>query len=226
MPMRPEQNPLPAFCREFPDTKQQTNKLLDRYCALLVRYDKIASGPSAFHHSSRSNPNHRSTQMVQATKTLPHRQMEALDRASPREVPAMNEDDRAICALVRWLARKAVKAEWKAMGRNPQCADATATNVYLMEHREELLNEARAHPVAIHYRHQERMRLARKAVIAEIRDRGGRVNSIAPEDSCFLQSQQSRRKAHQCSTSPARIMLRLLIDGLRISLIQQRSNHS
>ena len=36
--------------------------------------------------------------------------------------------------------------------------------------------------VAIHYRHQERMRLARKAVIAEIRDKGRRVNSIAPEE--------------------------------------------
>ena len=59
----------------------------------------------------------------------------------------MNEDDKMICALVRWLARKAVKAKWKAQGRNPQCADATATNVYFMEHREELLREARNHPV-------------------------------------------------------------------------------
>jgi hypothetical protein len=85
----------------------------------------------------------------------------------------MNQDDRMICTLVRWLARKAVRAEWKAMGRRPEYAEvselAAATNVYFIEHREELLNEARAHPVAIHYRHQERMRLARKAVIAEIR---------------------------------------------------------
>jgi hypothetical protein len=98
----------------------------------------------------------------------------------------MNKDDRMICALVRWLASKAIKAEWKAMGRRPEYAEvseiAEATNVYFIEHRKELLNEARAHPVAIHYRHQERMRLARKAVIAEIRDRGGRVNSIAPEE--------------------------------------------
>ena len=96
----------------------------------------------------------------------------------------MNKEDRAICTLVRWLARKAVKAEWKAMGRRPEYAKvselAAATNVYFIEHREEWLNEARAHPVAIHYRHQERMRLARKAVIAEIRERGGKVNSIAP----------------------------------------------
>ena len=98
----------------------------------------------------------------------------------------MNQDDRMICTLVRWLARKVVRAEWKAMGRRPEYAEvselAAATNVYFIEHREELLNEARAHPVAIHYRHQERMRLARKAVIAEIRDKGRRVNSIAPEE--------------------------------------------
>src|SRR6266568_5687655 len=96
----------------------------------------------------------------------------------------MNQDDRMICTLVRWLARKAVKAEWKAMGRRPEYAEvseiAAATNVYFIEHREELFREARNHPVAQHYRHQERMRLARKAVIAEIRERGGKVNSIAP----------------------------------------------
>jgi hypothetical protein len=72
------------------------------------------------------------------------------------------------------------------MGRRPEYAEASeiaaATNVYFMEHREELLNEARAHPVAIHYRHQEQMRLARKAVIAEIREKGRKVNSIAPEE--------------------------------------------
>jgi len=98
----------------------------------------------------------------------------------------MNKEDRAICTLVRWLARKAVKAEWKAMGRRPEYAEvseiAEATNVYFMEHREELLNEARAHPVAQQYRHQERMRLARKAVIAEIREKGRKVNSIEPEE--------------------------------------------
>jgi hypothetical protein len=98
----------------------------------------------------------------------------------------MNEDDRMICTLVRWLASKAVKPEWKAMGRRPEYAEASeiaaATNVYFMEHREELVREARAHPVAIQFQQQERMRLARKAVIAEIRDRGGRVNSIAPAE--------------------------------------------
>jgi hypothetical protein len=56
-------------------------------------------------------------------------------------------------ASTRWLASKAVKAEWKAMGRKPQYAEvseiAAATNVYFIEHREQLLREARAHPVAV-----------------------------------------------------------------------------
>jgi hypothetical protein len=84
-------------------------------------------------------------------------------------------------ALARWLARKKVKAEWRTMGRNPLYADASVIADYFTEHRNDLFKEAYEHPVSIHYRHQERMRLARKAVIAEIRDRGGRVNSIAPE---------------------------------------------
>jgi hypothetical protein len=98
----------------------------------------------------------------------------------------MNQDDRMICTLVRWLARKAVKAEWKAMGRKLQYEEVSeitkASNVYLMEHWKELLMEARAHPVILQYQHKERMKLARKAVIAEIRDKGRRVNSIAPEE--------------------------------------------
>src|SRR5215510_4356366 len=98
----------------------------------------------------------------------------------------MNQEDRMIRILVRYLARKAVKAEWKAMGRKPQYAEAselaTAANVYFTKHREELLREARAHPVAQHYRHQERMKLARTAVIAEIRHKGRKVNSIEPSE--------------------------------------------
>jgi hypothetical protein len=93
---------------------------------------------------------------------------------------------RVVMTLARWLASKAVKAEWKASGRNPQYAEpndiSEATNVYLIEHIEELIREARAHPVAIHYQQREQMRLARKAVIAEIRDRGRKVKSIAPEE--------------------------------------------
>jgi hypothetical protein len=100
----------------------------------------------------------------------------------------MNKDalPRVVLIMARWLARKAVRAEWKAMGRQLQYADASelaaASNVYFIEHREELLKEARNHPVAQHYRHQERMKFARKAVIAEIREKGRKVNSIAPAE--------------------------------------------
>ena len=91
-----------------------------------------------------------------------------------------------VMILARWLARKAIKARWKAMGRRPEYAEASeivaASNVYFIEHREELLNEARAHPVAIHFRERERLRLARKAVIAEIRENGRKVNSIEPAE--------------------------------------------
>jgi hypothetical protein len=90
---------------------------------------------------------------------------------------------RVVMILARWLAHKVVKAEWKAMGRKPEFSEISeATNVYFMEHRKELLEEAWDHPVAQEYWHQERMKLARKAVIREIRERGGRVNSIAPEE--------------------------------------------
>jgi ElaB/YqjD/DUF883 family membrane-anchored ribosome-binding protein len=98
----------------------------------------------------------------------------------------MNKEDRMICALVRYLARLAVRAEWKSRGRNPLRTKPTeiaaATSAYFTEHREELLKEAWDHPVAQQYREKERMKLARRAVIAEIRDKGRRVKSIAPEE--------------------------------------------
>jgi hypothetical protein len=91
---------------------------------------------------------------------------------------------RHLLTLARWLAQKAVKAEWKAKGRQVQYIDAKdlieAGNVYLVLHQPELMKEAWAY--AKPYRDRERMRLARKAVIAEIRDKGRKVNSIAPED--------------------------------------------
>src|SRR2546429_9264299 len=88
-----------------------------------------------------------------------------------------------VMILARWLARKAVKAEWKASGRSAEVSEiAAASNVYFMEHRNELLEEAWEHPVAKEYRHKEQMRLARKAVIAEIRERGGKVKSIEPSE--------------------------------------------
>jgi hypothetical protein len=87
-----------------------------------------------------------------------------------------------VMTLARWLASKAVKAEWKSKGRKPEHVEPSEIAAYFAEHRAELLMEARNHPVALKYQHQEQMRLARKAVIAEIRERGGRVNSIAPEE--------------------------------------------
>jgi hypothetical protein len=91
-----------------------------------------------------------------------------------------------LMTIARWLARKAVKAEWRAEGRKVQYIDireiTAATNQYLGEHKAELIREAWKHPAVVRYRQQQGMRLARKAVIAEIRDRGRKVNSIAPEE--------------------------------------------
>ena len=91
-----------------------------------------------------------------------------------------------ILPLVRWLARKAVTAELKAQGRKVQYVEAAqiteASNSYLVLHKAELMKEAWEHPATKRYREQERMTLARKAVIAEIRERGGKVNSIAPDE--------------------------------------------
>ena len=91
-----------------------------------------------------------------------------------------------LLSLARWLARKAVKAEWKAEGRKVQYIEAkeitAAANAYLALRKSELMKEAWEHPVAVRHRQQERMTLARKAVIAEIREKGQRVNSIAPAE--------------------------------------------
>ena len=90
---------------------------------------------------------------------------------------------RYVMTFARWLASQAVKAEWKATGRKVEFEEVDdATAAYFREHQKELLEEAWDHPVAKENRRKERMKLARKAVIAEIRDRGGKVNSIAPEE--------------------------------------------
>jgi hypothetical protein len=44
------------------------------------------------------------------------------------------------------------------------------------------MREAWEHPITVRHRQQGRMRLARKAVIAQIREKGQRVSSIAPAD--------------------------------------------
>jgi hypothetical protein len=91
--------------------------------------------------------------------------------------------NRIVITLARWIASKAVKAEWKSQGRKPKIGEIDkATTVYFAEHQNELLSEAWEHPGAKEWRQKERMKLARKAVIAEIRDRRGRVNSIDPAE--------------------------------------------
>ena len=88
-----------------------------------------------------------------------------------------------VMTLARWLASKAVKAEWKATGRKVEFSEVDdATAAYFREHQQQLLEEACDHPVAKENRRKERMKLAKKVVIAEIRERGGKVNSIAPEE--------------------------------------------
>jgi hypothetical protein len=86
--------------------------------------------------------------MVQAIKTLPHRQMEALDRATTSAQRAtMNPN---VATLARWLARKAYKEELRAMGRRPdQMEIGPAAWAYFAEHREEFIKEARNHPALI-----------------------------------------------------------------------------
>jgi hypothetical protein len=53
----------------------------------------------------------------------------------------------ALETLARWLAKKAVKQELKAMGRRPLLIDPVelqkATNLYLVENRGRLREEAR-----------------------------------------------------------------------------------
>jgi hypothetical protein len=52
--------------------------------------------------------------------------------------------------LARWLARKAYKEELRSVGRRPEYEEiGEATNIYFMEHREELIEEARAHPALL-----------------------------------------------------------------------------
>jgi hypothetical protein len=91
-----------------------------------------------------------------------------------------------VMILARWMARMRLKAEWKSQGRKVQYIEAReiteASRAYLVLHRNELMKEAWEHPYAKQVRHQEHMRLARKAVIAEIRDKGRKVKSIAPAE--------------------------------------------
>jgi len=53
--------------------------------------------------------------------------------------------NRYVMTLARWLASKAVKAQWKAQGRKPKIGEAT--KVYFTEHEKELIKQAWEHPV-------------------------------------------------------------------------------
>jgi hypothetical protein len=72
-----------------------------------------------------------------ATQTLPH--------------PAPE-----VITLARWLAKKAIKAEWRATGRRPEYIEArelsAAANVYFADYRNELIDEARNHPALLRLR--------------------------------------------------------------------------
>ena len=111
-------------------------------------------------------------------------------------------------ALARWLGRVGMKAEWKAQGRNPQYADASDVAAYFFHHREELLKEAWEHPIAKEYRRKERMKLAKKAVIAEIKDKGRKVKSIAPAE--LEKLIQSYLREHPWENAIREIGVRLL----------------
>jgi hypothetical protein len=63
---------------------------------------------------------------------------------------AYHKRDPNVVTLARWLARKPYKEELRAMGRRPEYEEiGEATNVYFMEHREELISEARDHPALL-----------------------------------------------------------------------------
>jgi hypothetical protein len=63
---------------------------------------------------------------------------------------AYHKRDPNVVTLARWLARKAYKEELRAMGRRPEYAEiGEAANAYFAEHREELIDEARAHPALL-----------------------------------------------------------------------------
>ncbi len=57
--------------------------------------------------------------------------------------------NRMVMTLAKWMAKKAVKAKWKAQGRKEKIGELSkAANVYFSEHEAELIQEAWEHPVA------------------------------------------------------------------------------
>jgi hypothetical protein len=92
----------------------------------------------------------------------------------------------ALITIARYLAKQAVKAEWRAQGQKVQYIETgeitKASNLYLLRHKAELMKQAWEHPVVVRHRQQRGQRLAQRAVIEAIRQRGQRVNSIAPSE--------------------------------------------
>jgi hypothetical protein len=62
----------------------------------------------------------------------------------------------ALITIARYLAKRAVKAEWRVEGRKVQYIDireiTQASNSYLREHKAELMKEAWKHPVVVRHR--------------------------------------------------------------------------
>jgi hypothetical protein len=91
-----------------------------------------------------------------------------------------------LIVLARYLAKRAVKAEWRAQGRKVQYINVSeitaASNLYLLTHRTELMKQAWEHPASVRHRQQQGQRLAQRAVIAAIREKGQTVSSIAQSD--------------------------------------------
>jgi hypothetical protein len=58
-------------------------------------------------------------------------------------------NNRMVITLARWMAKKAVKAEWKAKGHKEKIGEiGRATKLYFTEHEKELIKQAWEHPVA------------------------------------------------------------------------------
>jgi hypothetical protein len=108
--------------------------------------------------------------------------------SSERQVSeaTMRTSMQQLITIARYLARKTVRAEWKAQGRKVQYINirelTQASDLYLREHKAELMKQAWKHPAVVRHRQQQRQRLAQRAVISAIGQKGQRVNSIAPSE--------------------------------------------
>jgi 4-alpha-glucanotransferase len=92
----------------------------------------------------------------------------------------------ALITIARYLAKRAIKDEWRAQGRKVQYINirelTQASDSYLREHKAKLMKEAWKHPALVRHRQQQGQRLTQRAVIEAIRQKGQRINSIAPDE--------------------------------------------